>query len=88
GWNQVQKSFIKGTSSDTMLLMDSYSNWRSIGIGNMKNEHLLTATEQEKIVRHGKKANVIFLDGSGKTKTTAFFLSKNDSTETFWDPEL
>ena len=87
-WNQDQKSFIKATANETMLLMDAYSNWRSIGIGNMKNGHLILDSVKTNVVRHGKKANVIYLDGSGKARTSAFFLSKNDNTDTFWDPEI
>jgi prepilin-type N-terminal cleavage/methylation domain-containing protein/prepilin-type processing-associated H-X9-DG protein len=82
-----QKSTIQATSSETCMLMDSYQNWRTAASFYMKESHLFEGPLNENIARHNLKANVTFLDGHSVAKSVSFLLSKNDKTETFWDPE-
>ena len=66
--------------------MDSYHKFRGIYPNYMISAKLTDGPLEENIARHGLKANVIFLDGSGKAKSHSFLLSKNGN-DTFWDAE-
>ena len=87
GWSITRKATYGVQTSETALLMDSYLNWRSQSPGNINNHNLLEEEGGGKIARHFKKANVIYLDGHGIARGASFILSRNSSTDTFWDPQ-
>jgi type II secretory pathway pseudopilin PulG len=87
GWGDVTPIKITGSQSDTVLLMDSYDYYRSVGPRLMTLAYLIEDGETKKIARHLEKANVTHLDGSGIARSYNFLLTKNNSDDTFWDPE-
>lgn len=83
----AQISTSQADSSKTVLLMDSYKNWRSARNSYMKNSHLFEAEGNEKIARHLLKTNITFLDGHGTPKKGTTLLNLDSRHDTFWDPE-
>lgn len=83
----VQKPLNTATTSETALLVDSYLGWRSTNPSQMRNDYMYDEPEGGKIARHNLKANVTYLDGHGIAMRANILLSKNDSNNTFWDPE-
>ena len=83
----TQKSIRQADGAETVMLMDSYKNWRSARHNYMKNSHLIEADGNEKIARHLLKANITFLDGHGTSKKGTVLLSLNSKHDPFWDPE-
>jgi prepilin-type processing-associated H-X9-DG protein len=69
------------------MLLDSYKWWKQTSWKSMKAAHLTDDSLENNIARHLLKANAIFLDGHGVAKSVSFLLSKNSSTDTFWDAE-
>ena len=83
----TQVSASQASGAETLMLIDSYKNWRSARHSYMKNSHLLEADGNEKIARHLLKANITFLDGHGTSKKGTTLLSLNSLHDTFWDPQ-
>lgn len=76
-----------GNTSETCMLMDSYREWTGAHPWNMNHpSRIQTEGNGYKIARHLIRANVIFLDGHGKSKSDQFLLNQNDPAGTFWDP--
>jgi prepilin-type N-terminal cleavage/methylation domain-containing protein/prepilin-type processing-associated H-X9-DG protein len=80
-------SLSKATATETVMLMDAYTKWYGANNWNMIESKLTTPPVEDRIAKHQLKANVTYLDGSAKAKSTSFLLSKNDRLDTFWDPE-
>lgn len=77
---------IRASGDETLLLIDSYS-WWSASTARLMTDRFLIENAEKKIIRHLEGANVTFIDGHGAFKRYAFFTTKNDRTDTFWDPQ-
>lgn len=87
GWYVEQKTLSMATPDETLLLVDSYMNWRSATPGRMTQNNIFEEANKGNIARHNSKANVVYLDGHGVARSGSFLLTKNNGNDTFWDPE-
>ena len=79
-------SITRATSTETLFLMDAYGTWHGANNWNMIESRIVTAPANQRIAKHQLKANLTYLDGSAKSKSASFLLSKTDRNDTFWDP--
>ncbi|MCM8531145.1 MAG: hypothetical protein NE330_08305, partial [Lentisphaeraceae bacterium] len=73
------------TTTETMMLMDTYKAWRTTYPGYMESGKLFEEGAPNANVRHSGKANVSYLDGSGKLQSSAYLLERSSGAHTFWD---
>ncbi|MCM8535603.1 MAG: type II secretion system GspH family protein [Lentisphaeraceae bacterium] len=78
-------STANATTTETMMLMDTYKAWRVTFPSYMDVSQLLEGESDEINLKHFGKANVTFLDGSGALKTASYFLERSSGSHTFWD---
>jgi prepilin-type N-terminal cleavage/methylation domain-containing protein/prepilin-type processing-associated H-X9-DG protein len=87
-WTTNRKTVNKVVNTNrTVLMIDSFLNWRSLGSGSMTTARLLEEPFGGKIARHLKTANVVYLDGSATPKSVSFLLSTGQWDNPFWHPE-
>jgi prepilin-type N-terminal cleavage/methylation domain-containing protein/prepilin-type processing-associated H-X9-DG protein len=80
----AQPNLNLATPTKTMMLMDSHQKYRSSW--GVSSAVLIDAGEQNNVARHLGKANVSYLDGSGKARSVAYLLERTAVTHTFWNP--
>lgn len=79
---------LRASPSETVATMDSYQIYKGAFSNWMTPEQLTNGPLEENIARHNSKANLIYLDNSGKAKPSKFLQTKNNYYDTFWDVEL
>jgi prepilin-type N-terminal cleavage/methylation domain-containing protein len=84
---QLPKSLASGNPTETMLFIDSYNKWRSSWPGYLEINKLHADGEPGVIARHLKKANVHYLDGSGRLRSINYLIGRSSTSHTFWDVE-
>ena len=87
-WTTNRKQVNKVVNTNrTVLMIDTYLVWRSLGPGSMKTERLIEEPNGGSIARHLKTANVVMLDGSAGPRSVSFLLSTGQWDNPFWHPE-
>ncbi|MCM8531025.1 MAG: prepilin-type N-terminal cleavage/methylation domain-containing protein [Lentisphaeraceae bacterium] len=87
-WGE-QKNTNLASTSETMMLMDSYRYFRSKWTVSFTLERLTQDFDGEsnsRIARHTNNAVVTYLDLSGKARNYKYLFTRNVATDTFWDP--
>lgn len=81
------KTSALASPTETMMLIDSYNRWSAAWPGYLNMAKLITDGEPGIIARHLGKANVTYLDGSGRSQSAAYLMSKSSGEDTFWHIE-
>ncbi|MCM8534999.1 MAG: type II secretion system GspH family protein [Lentisphaeraceae bacterium] len=86
--NQQTPKLMAATGSETVMLIDSFKWWSQTEYDQMVDSKVLNSSKEWRIARHILRVNLTYLDGHSTSKSASFLLSKNDQSDTFWNPLL